>query len=465
MDCVTRQRVIYIACDYLTVNIAWAIFNVFRYATLENAYRNFHSLTDFMSYHQVILGQITVPLMMVCLFALSGFYRRPFFRSRLEDILNTLWTTFAGMLIIYFVALINDKIPERITAYWIMLILWGSLFIFTLSGRFLSSYIARIKVKRGEVTFPTLICGTGKEEQKLAETLNSDISRGIKVYGLIAMPGDNNGIDNAIELKDISKICKRHNITNIILPPSNTDMAATLNTFLLTGCNLLVSPSAHQLLSVRGKIKDVTGEPLLEVTSCPMSDFTATIKRAADIFVSGVSLVILSPIFVLIATVIKLDSNGPAFYTQQRIGKRLRTFKILKFRSMYKDAEPHGPELSHNGDRRITRIGRFLRKYRLDELPQLLNVLRGEMSLVGPRPERPFFVEKIMNRMPNYCLLSQIRPGLTSWGMVKYGYADTVEGMIERMRYDILYLNNISFAVDMKIILHTIFTVLSGRGV
>ena len=465
MNCVSRQRIIYIASDYVAVNIAWAMFNMFRYVTLENAYRNFYTLGDFMSYRQVMFGQLIVPLMMVSIFALSGFYLRPFFRSRLEDIINTLWTTFTGMLIIYFVALINDKIPERITAYWVMLILWMSLFTFTLAGRLLASYAARKKVKRGDVVFPTLICGTGIEEQKLAETLNSDISRGIKVYGLIAMPGESTKGDKYIDINDVSDICKKHAITNIILPSSNMDMSGTLSTFLLTGCNLLVSPSARQLFSARGRIKDVTGEPLLEVTTCPMSDFTATIKRAADIFVSGTSLIILSPIFAIIAAAIKLDSPGPAFYTQQRMGKRLKPFKIFKFRSMHKDSEPNGPELSHSGDTRITRIGRILRKYRLDELPQLLNVLRGEMSLVGPRPERPYFVEKIINRMPQYSLLSQIRPGLTSWGMVKYGYAATVDGMIERMRYDILYLNNISFAVDMKIILHTFITVVSGRGV
>lgn len=464
MNHVGRQRAIFIAVDYLAVSVGWLSFNVFRYATLESAYRNFHTLAEFLSYRQVILGQILVPTMMLGIFALSGFYHHPFFRSRLEDLFNTLWTTFAGMLIIYFVTLINDDIPERIAAYGVMLTLWFALFIFTFIGRFITDTYGRAKVRNGNIVFPTLICGTDQNAIKLARKLDSDLARGIKVIGHIALPGENPTI-SAIELPDVRRVCRDKGIVNIILPSDIINLVSTLDIFLPTGCNLLISPTATQLLSARGKLNDVTGEPLIELSSSTMSDLTASLKRASDVAVSALFLIILSPLMALIAIAVKLDSPGPVIYSQPRVGKRFRLFNILKFRSMDVDAEPNGPELSYDGDKRVTKLGRFLRKYRLDELPQLLNILKGEMSLVGPRPERPYFVEKITERMPNYSLLSQIRPGLTSWGMVKYGYADTIDGMVERMRYDILYLNNISFAVDMKIILHTVITVISGKGI
>ena len=180
---------------------------------------------------------------------------------------------------------------------------------------------------------------------------------------------------------------------------------------------------------------------------------------------SAVALLALTPVFAVIALLIKRDSAGPVFYRQTRVGYRKRPFGIIKFRSMRTDAESGGPALSTPDDPRITHVGRFLRKYRLDELPQFWNVLRGDMSLVGPRPEREHYVRQIVERVPYYSMIHQVRPGITSWGMVKYGYASSVDEMIERLRYDLLYIENVSFGLDIKILFHTVNTVLTGKGV
>ena len=188
-------------------------------------------------------------------------------------------------------------------------------------------------------------------------------------------------------------------------------------------------------------------------------------KRCFDIVVAALLLVLLSPVFLVLAIAIKVDSPGPVFYRQERVGYRKKPFRIIKFRTMRPDAERCGPALSEADDPRVTTLGRRLRKYRLDELPQFWNVLRGDMSLVGPRPERAYYVDLIVARAPYYSLVHQVRPGITSLGMVKYGYASNVEQMVQRLRYDLLYIENISITTDLKILIHTVTTVVTGRGI
>ena len=188
-------------------------------------------------------------------------------------------------------------------------------------------------------------------------------------------------------------------------------------------------------------------------------------KRLTDIVVSGLGMIILSPVFLVAAIAIRIESPGGSIFSQERIGLRKKPFRIHKFRTMRTDAENQGPALSSANDSRITRIGRTLRKYRLDELPQFWNVFKGDMSLIGPRPEREYYIRQIIREAPYYTLVHQVRPGITSLGMVKYGYANTIPKMIERLQYDIVYLENISFTIDMKILMYTLSTVINGRGV
>jgi lipopolysaccharide/colanic/teichoic acid biosynthesis glycosyltransferase len=189
------------------------------------------------------------------------------------------------------------------------------------------------------------------------------------------------------------------------------------------------------------------------------------VKSIIDRTLSLFALIILSPLMLALSVVIKCSSRGPVFYSQERIGKYGRPFVLYKFRTMNPNAEANGPALSSKNDNRITPVGRFMRKTRLDELPNFYNVLKGDMSLVGPRPERQFFIDQIVKKAPHYLHLQKIKPGITSWGQVKYGYAENVDQMIERLKYDLLYLENMSLLVDFRIILYTLITVVRGRGV
>lgn len=189
------------------------------------------------------------------------------------------------------------------------------------------------------------------------------------------------------------------------------------------------------------------------------------IKRLFDVVCSAIALVVLCPLFLVIAVFIKCDSKGPVIYRQQRLGRLAKPFTILKFRTMYENAETDTPLLSAKDDKRITKFGCLLRKYHLDELPQLWNILVGDMSFVGPRPERKYFVDQLLVIAPEYVKLFKVRPGLSSWGSVKYGYASDLSRMVERMKYDLMYLDKMSLAIDIKIMAYTIKTVVTGKGV
>ena len=244
---------------------------------------------------------------------------------------------------------------------------------------------------------------------------------------------------------------------------TENDLYEQINALFLSGKDIAIEPRLFDVFTGAARIIHIDESPLIMISDPKMADWELVVKHTFDVCVAAIGLVLLSPLFLIIALLVHFDSPGPVLYKQERVGFRGQTFNILKFRSMYIDAEADTPLLSKVGDARITKVGRFLRKYRLDELPQLWNILRGEMTIVGPRPERPYFVKQIMEKAPYYCLLYKVRPGLTSWGPVK-GYTDTMDKMLQRLTYDITYTENMSLSLDIKILLRTIGVLVDGKG-
>ena len=422
----------------------------------------------------VMAGQVIFPLMMLGVYYLAGFYNSVFFKSRIEEFINTLGSTLLGCVIIYFVAIVNDPIPDRASNYELILTLWYMMFGMVWISRLINTEIIRRSTHGPSWYYPVLIIGANDAAVSLYyRFMNAKRGTG---YTFVGFVDDGTGTDSAlvektglptIPLDEIADVCEKKHVKALVVAPSdrsNEDTLRLLNPLFSLALPIFISPTLFHLLTGKQKLRDIAGEPLVDISSPSMSQSTINLKRAGDVAVSAVALVALLPVLGVIALAVKLSSRGPVLYCQERIGLRKKPFKILKFRTMTVDAEKNGPALSSAGDKRITPVGRFLRKYRLDELPQFWNVLVGEMSIVGPRPEREHYIRQIMERAPYYALIHQVRPGITSWGMVRRGYASSVDEMIERVQYDLIYIANVSLLVDMKILFYTVDTVLRGRG-
>ena len=332
------------------------------------------------------------------------------------------------------------------------------------------------RIQRRELAFNTLVVGATKGGKALVDRLNAaPRGSGIHIIGYVDTDTTNATAAQrpdlglpVYRLDDLPDICKTLDVHNLIVIPHREGIRQTgqlINTLFPLDRTILIPADLYSIIAARPRMFTVTGEPLIDISHSQASKMTLNLKRTADVLVSATALLLLLPLFALLALAVRIDSRGCVFYRQQRIGYHKKPFYIYKFRTMRADAEASGPALSTLEDPRVTRVGHFLRKYRLDELPQFWNVLRGDMSLVGPRPEREYYIRQIVARAPYYSLLHQVRPGITSWGMVKYGYASNVDQMLERLRYDLLYIDNVSMAVDLKILFFTIHTVLTGKGI
>ncbi len=467
------RRALYALCDFLSVAVGWFVFNILRYFTIPAALL-FGSLGNFLQSRQVLFGQFLIPLMMTAIYAVSGAYNRSgaFIKSRLDEVLNAALVSLLGMLGVFFTVLIDDNIPERMTNYELMVTLWLCIFLPTATVRLWVVTVMSRRARNGSNGMRTLVTGLSKYNAGQLERIKSScLKAGLSIIGCTDVaegtPEKCLGGLRRFDSGDLRTLCRRLDVQAILVLPDKRDFAATvtlLNELYSLEIPVFVTHDLFSMLAARPRVSSVIGEPLVDITAANLSPWAANTKRLGDILVSSIALIALLPVYAVLALAVKLDSPGPAIYRQRRIGYRKKPFTIYKFRTMRSDAESAGPELASKDDPRVTRTGHILRKYRLDELPQFWNVLKGDMSLVGPRPEREFYLRQLVERHPAITLLHQVRPGITSWGMVKYGYAADVDQMLERLPYDMLYIENVSLGVDLKILFHTVNTVLRGRG-
>ncbi|MBD5358876.1 MAG: sugar transferase [Bacteroides sp.] len=466
-----QQRLRYIMSDMLTGFVAFFIFNIVRFFLL-NGNQPAEFMWEYVLSGKLIIETVVVPVGMLGIYWLSGYYNLPFGKSRLQEFLVTFSSSVVNTALIYLVLLINDQTGRRTVNYELILSLLGLLFIFCYIGRIIITSFALRHFKAHQWGFRALVIGATPRARATARRLVEGPSRvGYTIVGFVTIPGEENDSvvgGDVYSMDEVERVCHDNKIDQLIIAQKSYDENKVLNLLyhlFSLGIPIKIMPDTFSFITSGIRLQDIYGEPFIDLTTPSISEASKNIKRTIDVVASLLMLIILSPVYAWLAVMVKSDSKGPVFYRQERIGLRQVPFYIYKFRSMRVDAEKDGPRLSSDDDSRVTRVGKILRKYRLDELPQFWNVLKGDMSLVGPRPERAYYIAKIMERAPYYALLYQVRPGITSWGMVKYGYASTVDQMVERTRFDLIYLSNMSLFVDFKIMIYTVNTVVRGRGV
>ncbi|MCQ2343025.1 MAG: exopolysaccharide biosynthesis polyprenyl glycosylphosphotransferase [Paludibacteraceae bacterium] len=403
MSAYRKQQLKYIIADIFSAVVVWIAFLLFRWLVYEGKVFGVNSvlIPAFNFFEPLFL----YPLGCFCIYYLSGYYLRPFHKSISKEIITTFIDSSIVAFGAFFIIIIDDQV-EMYERY-----IWSLVVLFAL--QFIICYIPRLYITLRSRK-------QHKEEPSVTIEQTQDMD------------------ENAL-YEEIARVF-----------PS--------------GKQIYVVPRMYDILTGAAHINELNRSPYICITEQRMSDAGICIKRASDIVLSVLSLVILSPLLLILAIMVKCSSPGPVLYIQERVGMYGRTFNILKFRTMTEGTEGPVPQLSNDNDPRITPIGRRMRKYRLDELPQLINIIRGEMSIVGPRPERQYFINQIIEKAPYYCLLYKIRPGLTSWGPIKVGYTDTIDKMIERLKYDIAYMENMSLKLDIKILFYTIGVILDGKG-
>ncbi len=468
------QRLKYIVGDYLAANIGWIFYLAIRYELIRGSegLTNINTFAEFLTSTGTTLGIIFFPFLMIFISYLSGYYNTVFFKSRLQEASTTFMSTLFASLLMFFIVLINDSFPERMKNYELILSMWLMLFTSIYTTRLILTGRITARIHSGKLSFNTLIIGNNnKSHQFLDKITKKSKPTGYQIKGIVSLAGETKAKYkdiNEYEIEDIERICQEKHIDILIISPykrEKSEVFSLINKLFKLNIPIKITPELYDIITSRIRHANLLTEPLIDIAQSDMPESQKSIKRTADIIFSAIALIMLAPIFCIISLLIKIDSKGNVIYKQERVGRYGKIFKIYKFRTMVTNAEKDNiPQLSSADDSRITKVGKFLRKYRLDETLQFWNVIKGDMSLVGPRPERKYFVDQILNSAPYYTLIYQIRPGITSLGMVKFGYATNINEMIERAKYDIIYIENMSLLIDLKIIIYTIKTVITGKG-
>lgn len=431
-------------------------------------YEGASSFGNYLIYKQVLGGQLLVPLFWLILYYFSGYYNKPFGKSRLTELFSTFVTSLIGVILLFFIVVLND-LPRSFHIYYeLFFVLFGLQFVLTYIPRLMITQAGLRKIKSREGAMTVLIIGAGKKADRIAKDLyrlGYTISGFVPEEEVTSVQVEKKEVLG--RLNDLPLIVAEKQIDELVLAAETDDNKKLLNIlYSLYHYKLPIKVLADKLSMLsQVKIKTIHGIPLVNVTDNNFSAVEKNIKLFMDKVISVLVLVLFSPMYLYLVCRVKKDSPGPVFFRQERIGYMGKPFTIYKFRTMYVGAESKGPLLSSENDERITPFGHVMRKYRLDEFPQFWNVLKGDMSVVGPRPERKYFIDQIVKVAPYYYLLHNVRPGITSLGMVKYGYAGDVDKMIERMKYDILYYENMSLLLDVTILIYTVKTVFTGKGV
>lgn len=465
----TLQRLKYIFWDAIAACGSYTVLYIFRRVIIESDRFEVNELIFGPSFY---MGLILTPIFWVSIYFITAFYRDIYRRSRLKELIYTFNASLLGSIFIFFALILDDWVNSYTDYYQGFLVYFGTHFFLTGLFRFLISTRTAHRIRKGRISFNTVLIGSNDKAAELYNELGNRTKTGNRFVGFVSV---HNNIRFLVEKNlehlgthtQLPEIIERHNIEEVIIAIESSEhekLENIINILEDTNVKVKMIPDTYDIISGKVKLEALASAPLIEINHELMPLWQTVAKRIFDIIVSSLLLILSSPLLLFSAIMVKFSSKGPIFFKQERCGENGKPFSMIKFRSMYEDAEKNGPQLSSENDSRITPWGRVMRKYRLDELPQFWNVLIGDMSIVGPRPERQHYINLIKEKAPHYRHVQRVKPGITSWGMVKFGYAENVDEMVQRLKYDVIYIENMNLFNDVKILIYTVLIVLQGRG-
>jgi exopolysaccharide biosynthesis polyprenyl glycosylphosphotransferase len=459
-----REILVLFITDLITVSAGWTLYFMFRISS---------GLFDLSAEPDFWAPMVAVSVFWLLLFFVVGLYRPWYAASRFDELALLFKTVLVGSMILFFAVFLDDAgKPTGTNSRLLIAVYWADVLIMVSAGRMVLRSVQRRMLIAGIGVHNTLIVGSSARSRDLCGEVEKYPALGYRIVGFVGLDRRRAGqryrtIPVMGGIDDLTGVIEREDVREVLVALDSADHDRLLD--IIGKCNghkvsIKIMPDLYDIISGQARTNQIYGFPLIEITPQLMPPWEEATKRLIDVVVSALVLIAGLPLWLLVAFIIKLDSRGPVLYRQDRVGKDGAPFNIVKFRSMQKDAELKGPQWAGHRDPRVTRCGKILRQLHLDEIPQMINVLKGDMSLIGPRPERPVFVQRLSKEIPLYQRRLKVRPGITGWAQVKQKYDETIDDVKKKVQYDLFYIENMSLRMDFKILLNTAYHVLLGRG-